>query len=151
MKARAQLATAPISVMSPLRSGMARARIAAVSEGQEGVGEGERRLYRELDYILSRVPFTCQANKDSSEDYLSQPVCWTMQSWPVVHEPVDAVLQTNCLEEGYLQEVHGNIELEHVRGEDDISIVELHNDEDTVRERGSVEWARNSVCILERD
>ena len=74
-----------------------------------------------------------------------------MQSWPVVHEPVDAVLQTNCLEEGYLQEVHGNIELEHVRGEDDISIVELHNDEDTVRERGSVEWARNSVCILERD
>ena len=42
MKARAQLATAPISVMSPLRSGMAMARPAAVRGGREGRGKEER-------------------------------------------------------------------------------------------------------------
>ena len=73
-----------------------------------------------------------------------------MQLWPVIHELVNVVFQANHLEEGYLQKVHGDIELEHVRGKDDIGIVELHNDEDTVWRREEVcgvEWAR-TVCAF---
>ena len=57
-----------------------------------------------------------------------------MEFWVGVIERINEVLQANQSEKRNFKEVHWDVELQHVRGKDDVGVVENDYDEDPGRE-----------------
>ena len=73
------------------------------------------------------ISFTCKKHENCPEGKPNG----NLEPCVATGEVVWKTVSLDQIKQRWLQEVHGHVELEHVRGKDGIRKVQLHNDEDS--------------------